>query len=108
MISFFEFEKILRKVVKNKEANLDDVIVLPKKPKFYKKKEFEKTEPNNAGNKPPRGGINKSKNSEPPANKCECECFPCSKLKRCSECSCKNCSCKGCDCKNYNKLKSKK
>lgn len=50
------------------------------------------------------GNNNKNKNDDNSGKKCECECIPCSKFAKCSDCSCKNCKCKGCKCNMLNKI----
>ena len=40
--------------------------------------------------------------------KCDCSCFPCSKLKNCKKCVCKDCKCNGCSCKQDVKENMKK
>jgi|LakMenEpi03Aug12_release.lakeMendotaPanAssembly.Ray.scaffolds.fasta_scaffold97202_2 hypothetical protein len=74
MPSFYDFERILEEG-KNAKAE-------------------EKQPANNKNG----GGKNNDKND------CECECFACSKLKKCENCNCKNCECKGCKCHLKNKM----
>ncbi len=99
MVSFHKFEKILEE---SRKVQFDpDKVVLSKNTE-KNKEDKPKLKAQSAGTK--KGGGNKNFINKNDDKNCECECFPCSKLKKCENCSCKNCKCKGCKCYLNNKI----
>lgn len=107
MFSFYEFEKILKEATEKKYADFDSVKINKKEKKWEEKDKKHALKPQPLGDKEGNDGGKSFIKKDDYENKCQCKCFPCMKLKKCSSCTCKNCNCKGCTCKNYNKFKKK-